>query len=322
VHNVKALAHTAAQMVRHPIDTAINVTSSVGGTARDIAKGGLKKGYNVVRHPLAIPSKIFSVAFHPVRGAGDFLTYCDNIDFNNFPVIGRINEAVRRFSGLAPITAEACPQLHATLQETAHKLGVEATRLYIFKGNRVTDILESCGIIDMSCNAFQGGFTSKTAYTVIGKDLLLGVNRGDYSFIPGLSRAQIQAIFAHELAHQKDRHILKLAIANMVSISLMLSCQYLIVSKSAIILLNKYAIPLLFCAYSRKCEKEADVDSSGSLSNQGDLAAGLSILAFLYATKHRSAAQLFMTHPDNGERLDYLYRAAAQRKQAEAQPNP
>lgn len=339
VHNVKATAQLAAKMVLHPIDTAINVTSSIGGTARNVAANGLKKGYNMVRHPFAIPCKLLSLICHPIRGAKDFLSYCDHIDFYKFPFVGSICDAIGQFNGLVPITADNCPELYALLQETAQKLGVEINRVYLFRGNFLTNLDESLGAVDFSCNAYQAGMTTGMSCIVIGKDLLLGVNRGGDSFVPGLSLDEFQAIFAHELTHQKNKHVLKLTAAYEASFYVALLLELLagyasvaakqrfdhgenILLPAAGFLVSlglAFAVPLLVRAYSRRCEKEADMNAANTLQKEEELAAGLVKLSQLFASKHRPLVQLFSTHPDMGTRLGYLRQAARQRKQAELQ---
>jgi len=341
ISNVKALAGLSVQMAMHPINTTIDISSTIGRKAQDITKGGFKKGFYVASHPLAIPKKTISIVRHPVQETKNFLTFCDNIDFKKFPIMGTICRVSRQFFGLVPITAENCPELYTMLQTVAQKLGVEVTDIYIFKGNFWTKILESFQRDDFSCNAFQTGFTSKTSYIVIGKDLLLGVNRGSNSFVPGLKLEQIQAVFAHELSHQKNRDVLKLVLARAASDALLLVAQYLIFTKLIIPcgdkvirinalgrdiiwpisvnvliykLLGEYVVQLLSCAYSRKCEKNADINAACALETPSSLAKALIKMTMLYETKHRALAQLFKDHPDDGARLAYMNQLETERK--------
>ncbi len=340
VHNIKALASMATHAAMHPIDTTIDVSSSIGGKARDLTTSGLKKGFYVARHPLEVSKKIISIIRHPIDDAKSVLSFCDHIDFNNFPVIGRFSRALRQFGGMVPITQENCPELYDMLQSVAQKVGVEIKEIYVFKGNFLTNLAESFESLDFSCNAFQTGFTTGTSYIVIGKDLLLGVNRGTDSFVPGMTLEQIQAVFAHELAHQKNRHLLKMLAVTGISAALayyihylintkaiipcgdnavmvQVSGKYMIVSANVVLcyLLENYALPLVTNAFSRKCEKEADMDAASSLNDEEALAEGLSKLYMLHDSKHRTLAQLFKSHPDLGARVGYLHQARTQRSQ-------
>lgn len=105
------------------------------------------------------------------------------------------------FFGIVPVTKKTCPTLEKMAQDLATKFDINSPLIYILRGNYVFDALSYVTGADMCTNTFCEGIFGNGAQVFVGEDLLK------------LDDADIKALLAHEFAHAKNNHEVKLMIA-------------------------------------------------------------------------------------------------------------
>lgn len=328
------------RMVRHPISSTMTVCSKVSGSALSIASSGAKKGLQVALHPVETTKMVISITVNPIKSVSQFISFCDNIVVDDLPLIGDVSQGWKQFSGLIKISQDNCPNLYRILEAAAGVLGYDnAKRIYVFKGNFITNILENANLYDSSCDAFQSGLTRGSEYICMGKDLFLGVNNPlQGSYVHGMQPEQIQALFAREASHCKFRHALKGFTIN-ASIAIILArlfftnfneairynvmtminpyseYQTLTINGTALNIcvealyykiLKSWIAPLITQGLNREFDLQADMSAHHALDNSRTVIAALNQFFYISDHKRRLLAELFQNHPDLGTRIGHL----------------
>lgn len=328
------IASFSWQTVAHPINSVEAICSNVSNTVSSIIGYSAATGYQAVRHPIETVGMALTITLHPIMSVSRFISYCDHIAVYDFPIISGVDQRIKQFSGFVRVTPEQCPHLHSLLAETTHTLGCESLeRVYIYKGNGFSNILEKLAIGDHSLKASERGLTRGTSRIYLGKDLFLGVNRNQASCVPGMSPEQIQAIFAQNIGHREFRHPLKLA---MMDAALAGFLGYLIISSLNIhdykieqiapetyryielkVFISKTCCEIFNHFFSRHCVYGTDTYALGALDDPKSMSEALTQLDRIISLKRRPLLDFFSSTPEIGARLNYLAAQAEQQEHAE-----
>ena len=111
-------------------------------------------------------------------------------------LINQLNGAQDSF-GFTRVTENNIPKLYAIVKNLTEKLGNPMPKIFVFKGNLVSSILNQFGL-DLTCNAFAASLTKSISIIFVGRDL-----------IDNMTESELEAVIAHELGHIDKYHTLK-----------------------------------------------------------------------------------------------------------------
>lgn len=225
---------------------------------------------------------------------------------------------VLRWSGAQEVTREQAPQLYDLVEKLASRAGLPMPRVCIIDADEP--------------NAFATGRNPEHAAVAVTTGIMRVL---DYNEISG--------VFAHELAHVKNRDILTSTIASMMATVISYAAQFFMffggsrdddegvnpVAAIAMMILAPIAAMLIQMAISRSREYEADHDGGEICGNPNYLADGLEKIEY-YVTHSpetlpdakpatanmyivnpfegtgKALTKLFSTHPDTADRIARL----------------
>lgn len=305
--------------VCHPIASV----KSIYERAFPVIGRGIVNSCQAIRHPVEPLKMLVTITVHPMKSVSQFIGFCDRLVIDDLPFFGGAYKTFKQFDGRIQITQENCPLLHPILMQTAERLGCQSLeRVYIFKGNSYRSVLENLGVCDYSCNACQCGYTRGTTEIDLGKDLFLGVNKGQVAYVPGMSPEQLQALFARAVILNRSRHQAKTFVVNATIAGLI---TWLLINNTSLGSIDEYSSGLSICVgassyqglkeivtplftqgFARSCERHADIRALEALDDPKVMSDALGKLGYLMGLKRRPLAELWRGEPDLGTRIIYL----------------
>ncbi len=187
-------------------------------------------------------------------------------------------------------------KLIENLRKLEMKMGLENVEYYVIKGRKLKIV-----------NAIQAGIKK---YRVFIYDYLLD----------NLTTEECTAVIAHELAHIKMGHLIRVRRVSLIFIFFIMNGALLLIymrgSGSVYILpllISLFAAPPLFGMYIRKIEKEADLTAAKYLENPENLVNAFKKLGELAFIPVKRGPFGKGTHPTLYERIRYIEEYAKER---------
>jgi len=219
----------------------------------------------------------------------------------NFFSYWNSDKAVLRMHGARPVDARLAPELWKMTETMARKAGMPMPALYIMETEQP--------------NAFATGRNPENAAVAVTRGLL-----------SNMSREEVAAVVAHELAHVKNRDTLTMTITATLAGAVSMLANFAIffgggrdrplgiVGTIAMMILAPLAAGMVQMAISRVREYEADAEGAAICGNPDWLASALARLGQLSgridniaAERNPATAHMFIVNPLHMQAVDSLF---------------
>ncbi|WP_299085389.1 zinc metalloprotease HtpX [uncultured Ruegeria sp.] len=219
----------------------------------------------------------------------------------NFFSYWNSDKAVLRMHGARPVDARLAPELWKMTETMARKAGMPMPALYIMETEQP--------------NAFATGRNPENAAVAVTRGLL-----------SNMSREEVAAVVAHELAHVKNRDTLTMTITATLAGAVSMLANFAIffgggrdrplgiVSTIAMMILAPLAAGMVQMAISRVREYEADAEGAAICGSPDWLASALARLGQLSgridniaAERNPATAHMFIVNPLHMQAVDSLF---------------
>ncbi|WP_298938286.1 zinc metalloprotease HtpX [uncultured Ruegeria sp.] len=219
----------------------------------------------------------------------------------NFFSYWNSDKAVLRMHGARPVDARLAPEIWKMTETMARKAGMPMPALYIMETEQP--------------NAFATGRNPENAAVAVTRGLL-----------SNMSREEVAAVVAHELAHVKNRDTLTMTITATLAGAVSMLANFAIffgggrdrplgiVGTIAMMILAPLAAGMVQMAISRVREYEADAEGAAICGNPDWLASALARLGELSgridniaAERNPATAHMFIVNPLHMQAVDSLF---------------
>ena len=219
----------------------------------------------------------------------------------NFFSYWNSDKVVLRMHGARPVDARSVPELWAMTESMSRRAGMPMPALYIIETEQP--------------NAFATGRNPENAAVAVTRGLL-----------QNMSREEIAAVVAHELAHIKNRDTLTMTITATLAGAVSLLANFALffgggrdrpmglIGTIAMMILAPLAAGMVQMAISRVREYEADAEGADICGNPEWLASALNRLGVLSgridnmaAERNPATAHMFIVNPLHMQAVDSLF---------------
>ena len=219
----------------------------------------------------------------------------------NFFSYWNSDKVVLRMHGARPVDARSAPELWAITESMSRRAGMRMPALYIIETEQP--------------NAFATGRNPENAAVAVTRGLLRN-----------MSREEIAAVVAHELAHIKNRDTLTMTITATLAGAVSLLANFSLffgggrdrpmglIGTIAMMILAPLAAGMVQMAISRGREYEADAEGAEICGNPEWLASALNRLGVLSgridnmaAERNPATAHMFIVNPLHMQAVDSLF---------------